>query len=205
MPRSTPSATCRGPCAAAGCPGPSPAAGCPGPYLAAGGSGSCPPAGCAALGVLRWQFRLVHLRLEHGLDACVAETGRRRPDLLARASVTYAHSVVREDLSVHGLLVVGGVPLALGPWRGRTGLSELPPIGGRRTWQAWSTRLVCDLALLRVYAQAVHAATDAALAADPHATAACAPYTLRLLGAIVLTAAASAAKLAALAPPEPPA
>ena len=148
----------------------------------------------AALDVLRWQFRLAHLRLERGLDAVA-----QRPELLPRASVTYARGVVREDLGVHGLLSVGGTPLALGPWHGRTGLSELPPIGGPRAWQTWSARLVCDLAPLRVYAQAVYAATDAALAEDTHAIA-CPPYTLRLLGAIVLTVAASAAELAALVP-----
>jgi hypothetical protein len=154
--------------------------------------------------VLRWQFRLAHRRLEHGLDAVVAERARR-PERLARASRTYARCVVREDLSVHGLLAAGGTPLALGPWRGRTGLSELPPIGGPPAWQAWAARLVCDLAALRAYAQAVYAATDIALAppeGTPRLT--CAPDTLRLLSAVVLTVAAGTAELAALLAPESP-
>ena len=97
--------------------------------------------------VLRWQFDVVHRLLD----------GQSGP-------VNYARNVVLEDLTVNSVLA-GCAPLALSTWRGRTGLSRLPPIGeclGAR-WPSWVRSVEINLAELRLYAHAVHVATDAYL------------------------------------------
>lgn len=111
-----------------------------------------------ATGLLRWQFRLVHELLEGAVG--------RLPGDAVRLRVRYAHAVLCEDLTIGGGLA-GTAPLALASWAGRTGLSELPPLAARTDWAGWEERVSVDLAVVRGYAQAVYAVTDAFLAGLP--------------------------------------
>jgi len=95
--------------------------------------------------LLRLQFGAVHRLLDSS-------------SMAAR----YAQAVVIEDITISSLLA-DRKPLALSTWRGRTGLSRLPPLSRRHPDLAWSDRVAIDVAELRMYAQAVHAATDAYL------------------------------------------
>jgi hypothetical protein len=71
----------------------------------------------------------------------------------------YAESVVVEDVAINAVLA-GCAPLALSTWRGRTGLSRLPPLGRYRIEHAWADNVDINIVKLRTYAQAVYAATD---------------------------------------------
>lgn len=91
--------------------------------------------------------------------------------LAAKCSTAqYARAVFLEDVAVNSVLA-GCAPLALSSWRGRTGLSRLPPLGeipGGGTWAA--RRVEINPVALGLYARSVHAATDAylrSLAAAP--------------------------------------
>ena len=113
--------------------------------------------------LLRRQFRLAHELLEAAIDQLPTETVHLRPhDLAGLAGASYARGVVCEDLSVNGVLAAG-TSLALSAWIGRTGLSELPPLGRPADGCDWSRRVRLDLAAFRPYARAVYAATDAYL------------------------------------------
>jgi hypothetical protein len=74
---------------------------------------------------------------------------------------TYAHVVSGEDGFVNGL-VRGGAPLFATAWAEKTGMSEPPPEGP--DWAGWSSRVRVDLPVLREYARAVAAETDAYVA-----------------------------------------
>jgi hypothetical protein len=100
----------------------------------------------SSVDLLRWQFGVVHRVLSS-----------------SAAAARFAEAVVIEDITVSTLLSCRK-PLALSTWRGRTGLSRLPPLGRYRREQAWADSVAIDLAELRAYAQAVYAATDAYLA-----------------------------------------
>jgi hypothetical protein len=124
------------------------------------------------------------------------------------AAACYAQVVYCEDVTVGGVLV-GGRPLALGARAGRTGLSELPPLGRsivqplaeRADWSAWGRRVEIDLPALRAYARAVHAATDGYVATMPDHLLAPARRALPgcLLNALLLTLAMRRGEIAALA------
>lgn len=114
----------------------------------------------SARALLRWQLQLAHELLEEAIAPLDALAGRRA----ARAAACYADALIREDVGVNGVLA-GSRPLALSTWAGRTGVSELPPLAGPIDWPAWASRVELDLALLRPYAAAVYAATDAYVAA----------------------------------------
>ena len=124
---------------------------------------SPPPArgALSARALLRWQFGLAHDLLDAAMGGLTTEVAHRHP-----AGACYAQAVLREDLSVNGVLTAG-TPLALSTWAGRTGLSELPPLAGPSDLHAWARRVHLDLAALRLYTRAVYAATDAYLAALP--------------------------------------
>lgn len=116
---------------------------------------------------MRWQFRLAHAVLEEAIERFSSEAVHRcayGTDALARAC--YARGVFCEDLSVNGLLAAG-TPLAFSKWAGRTGLSEIPPLGGTTVWRAWARRVRLDQVRLRRYARAVYASTDAYIACLP--------------------------------------
>ena len=111
--------------------------------------------------LLRWQLRRAHHLLDAGLDGLSAEVIARPPPIgLVSPGASFAQIVVCEDLSVNGVLAAG-VPLALSTWAGRTGLSELSPVGSSVDWRPWAGRVRLDVARLRRYAQTVYAATDA--------------------------------------------
>src|SRR5579859_6612293 len=140
----------------------------------------------SARALLRWQLQLA----DDLLDSAIAPLGRAgRPGVgrAARAAACYAEALLCEDVSVNGMLA-GGRPLALSTWAGRTGASELPPLAGPVDWPAWARRVELDLARLRAYAAAVHAATDSYLAAMPGEAVESAPECL--LTALLLTSAA---------------
>jgi hypothetical protein len=121
----------------------------------------------SAKALLRRQFDLVHALLEASVQELAAEDSRRRPfGRAARAWACYAQGVVYEDLCINGVLAAGA-PLALSQWAGRTGLSELPPLTGPMDWHAWGSRVDLEPIVVRPYARAVHAATDAYLARLP--------------------------------------
>jgi hypothetical protein len=123
----------------------------------------------AAGTLLRWQFRLAHELLDAAIERLAVEAvERRRPGAATPAGACYARAVLVEDLSVNGVLAARA-PLALSTWAGRTGLSELPRLGGPTDWPAWARRVRLDPTALRPYARAVHAATDAYVAGLPDA------------------------------------
>jgi hypothetical protein len=105
----------------------------------------------SSVDLLRWQFGLVHGLLDHS-------SGCGTPVATAR----YAAGVVIEDITVSSLLA-GRRPLALSTWRGRTGLSRLPPLRRCLRVQAWADNVDINVTQLRTYAQAVYAATDSYL------------------------------------------
>lgn len=143
----------------------------------------------SASALLRWQFRLAHARLDMTIDWLGAEPVSRHPFAsTAAAHARYAQIVVSEDLSVNGVLA-GAMPLALSTWAGRTGLSEMPPLGESCEWRAWAREVRLDLAALRAYARAVYAATDIYIAALPDEAldVACREAPVCLLSALLLT------------------
>jgi len=101
---------------------------------------------------LRGQFRVVH-----GLFDTWPESSSTTV-----AAARYAEGVVVEDMTVN-IMVGGSRPLALSTWRGRTGLSRLPPLGRCWSQRTWADDVKIDVAELRTYAHAVYAATDAYL------------------------------------------
>jgi hypothetical protein len=94
--------------------------------------------------LLRWQFRLAHRLLDAVMERpTTAAVHRSPPGTAASVAAWYAEVVLCEDVSVNGVLAAGQ-PLALSSWRGRTGLSELPPLGGQAGWRAWGSRVRVD-------------------------------------------------------------
>ena len=101
---------------------------------------------------LRWQFQLMHQLLDSEFESTTDQ----------RAAALYARVTVCEDVIVNGVLG-GGKPLAFSEWRGRTGLSELPPLPSGAQRREWASRVHIESPRFRAYACAVHAATDAYL------------------------------------------
>lgn len=121
---------------------------------------------------LRWQFRVVH----ELLDTWAADCPRRLWG--------YAERVVVEDMIVNGA-IAGGAPLALSTWRGRTGLSRLPPLGVRcRREEGWAETVEINDTELRNYARAVYATTDDYLSGFASASD---QLTVRVLTALLLS------------------
>lgn len=144
--------------------------------------------------LLRWQIQLADELLD-GAVAPLGRAGRPGGGRAARAAASYAEAVLCEDVCVGGVLA-GGSPLALSTWAGRTGASELPPLPGPVDWPGWARRVELDLAGLRAYGAAVHAATDAYLAALPDDAVEPAPECL--LTALLLTSAARRGEIVCL-------
>lgn len=108
--------------------------------------------------LLRWQFHVVHQFLDAEFESITAD-----------AAAAFARVTVCEDAIVNGVLA-GGKPLAFSSWRGRTGLSELPPLANPAERRGWAQRVRMQPLPFRHYARAVHAATEAYLAqVDPYA------------------------------------
>ena len=98
--------------------------------------------------LLRWQFELVHQFLDAEFDSIITD-----------APAAYARVTVCEDAIVNGVLA-RDTPLAFSSWRGRTGLSELPPLANPSGRRAWTRRVRVAPQPFRAYARAVHAAVD---------------------------------------------
>jgi DinB superfamily len=75
----------------------------------------------------------------------------------------YAHILAAEDLGFQSL-IQGRPLLATTAWTGRTGASEPVPLGPGVDLKDWSRRATLDLAAMRRYGQAVHAASHECLA-----------------------------------------
>lgn len=148
----------------------------------------------SAVGLLRWQLQLANELLD-GAIATLPRAGRPAGGRAVRAVACYAEALFGEDVSVNGVLTGAG-PLALSTWAGRTGASELPPLNGSVDWYGWAGRVELDLAGLRAYGAAVHAATDAYLAALPED--AIEPGPECLLTALLLTSAARRGEIGCL-------
>jgi DinB superfamily len=119
--------------------------------------------------LLRRQFREFHQLLEGTLAGVALDQVHSVPSGTANPiGATYAHVVLWEDMGVHGLLQ-GRPPLSAGPWAGRTGLSELPPLDRPGHWEDWGRSVRVDLAALRRYAEAVYQDTDGYFATLPDA------------------------------------
>jgi hypothetical protein len=91
--------------------------------------------------------------------AALRQGFRTAHERIAVASVRYALGVVCEDVIVNGILKAEP-PLALSSWRGRTGLTELPPLRCGIGRLRWAQRVGIDALHLRAYAWAVYGATD---------------------------------------------
>jgi DinB superfamily len=116
----------------------------------------------SAVDLLRAQYKGAHDVLEATMQDVTAEMAHWSPPGIANLlGATYAHVVTGEDAILNGM-AKGAAPLLATSWAGKTGLSELPPMGG--SWSEWSHRVQVDVAAARAYGQAVYADTDAYLA-----------------------------------------
>ena len=93
-------------------------------------------------------------------DCMKAVSGTAHP-----IGATYAHMVISEDF-VLNMMVRGASPLMMSTFSGKTGVSEPPPMPGSTADQvlAWANNVKVDLAAVKEYEKAVHAATDEYLA-----------------------------------------
>ncbi len=114
-----------------------------------------------AIEVYRKLLQTAHDALEGTLAGVTAEQAVWDPPGKAFCiAANYAHVVTSEDMGVQRVLR-GKDLLAATTWTGRTGLSEMPPLGpGAGDLKAWSRMARVDLPALRKYGAAVYAATD---------------------------------------------
>ncbi len=117
----------------------------------------------SSLNVLRDQYLEARGFLEETLKDVTQDQAQWLPAAKAiPIGAQYAHIVISEDMTVNGLLR-GAAPLFAGEWAGKTGASGPPPLPPN-PWDVWARETPVDLAALRRYAEAVHAATDTYLA-----------------------------------------
>jgi hypothetical protein len=113
-----------------------------------------------AISLLRNQMKEANDLLEATMADVTSEQAHWIPPGIANPlGSMYAHAVMVEDATIHKTLR-GGQPLWQSLWKNKTGVSA-PQM--HATLQ-WARDLHVDLAALRLYAQAVYAATDAYLA-----------------------------------------
>ena len=114
----------------------------------------------ANVSLLRQQLKMAHNWLEDTMADVTSDqahwvpAGKPNP-----IGAQYAHVIFGEDFIINSVL--GKSPLMMTAFAGKTGASELPPMGD---WGAWAHQLKVDLPALRAYAKAVQANTDAILA-----------------------------------------
>jgi hypothetical protein len=145
--------------------------------------------GHSASELLRFQFRNAHRLLDGVLEwPAIGAVYRDAVGTSASIAALYAQLVVHEDFSVNGVLA-GVKPLALSSWAGRTGLSELPPLGGRAEWRDWAREVRIEPDTVRRYASAVYASTDTWIAnlSNESLEVSRADTPARLLSALLLT------------------
>jgi hypothetical protein len=93
--------------------------------------------------------------------------GRANP-----VGATYAHVVFSEDRAIN-VMLRHGQPLYATTWAGRTGVSDVMPERDENwdDYAPWTRRVTVDVPVVRAYAQAVYATSEAYLAAlAPDAT-----------------------------------
>jgi len=83
------------------------------------------------------------------------------PGTVSPIGAQYGHVITAEDLFVS--IITGGTPLCAADFANQTGISEPMPLNPM--WGEWARRVRIDLPVVRAYAHAVYAATDAMLAA----------------------------------------
>ena len=111
--------------------------------------------------LLREQIQQAHEFLNATIEGVTPEQAHWTPPGNANPlAATYVHAIASEDLAIN-MVLKGGAPLYATEWAERTGISEVQPL----TTAEWARRVRVELPMMRNYAQAVHAATDAYLAA----------------------------------------
>jgi len=117
-----------------------------------------------AIDLYRSLLRTAHEALEGTMaDVTPAQVTWDPPGKAFSIAANYIHVVGSEDMGIQRLL--RGVDLlATSAWAGRTGVSEMPPLGPGGDLKTWSRQAKVDVPALQRYGQAVYAATDAYLA-----------------------------------------
>ena len=124
------------------------------------------------ISLFREQLKTAHGLLEGTVADVTPEQAHWFPPGTAHPiGATYAHVVLSEDGTMHGVLK-RSLPLFARTWVRKTGVSELPPMPNPGTtgfpdWSAWARKVRVDLAAMRQYAQAVYAVSDEYLASLP--------------------------------------
>lgn len=99
--------------------------------------------------------------LEPTLAGVTQETAEWKPPArLAPIGALYTHVLFSED-ALLASFVAGRKPLFADAYAGRTGFASPPPLG---VWDEWARTVQVDMEVLRAYAQAVYAQTDAIVA-----------------------------------------
>lgn len=115
----------------------------------------------SAVSLLRAQYGMVHSWLDGTMQGVTPEVAHSHPPGKAHPiAAHYFHIAVGEDYYILAL-TRGGSPLMASTYAGKTGASELPPLG---EWSAWGRTVRVDLDAARSYAEAVRSALDAYLA-----------------------------------------
>lgn len=115
----------------------------------------------AAVSLLRAQYGMAHGWVEGTMQDVTPEVAHSHPPGVAHPiAAHYVHIAVAKDYYVLAL-TRGGSPLMASSYAGRTGASELPPLG---EWSAWARSVQVDLDAARAYSQAVQSALDEYLA-----------------------------------------
>ncbi|MCC6169288.1 MAG: DinB family protein [Caldilineaceae bacterium] len=114
-----------------------------------------------AVSLLRAQYGMAHSWVEGTMQDVTAEIAHKHPPgRLHPIAAEYIHIAVGEDYYLQAL-ARGATPLVASSFAGKTGASEVPPLGD---WGDWGRTVQVDLDAARAYAQAVYAATDDYLA-----------------------------------------
>src|SRR5258708_7062548 len=119
-----------------------------------------------AIGSLRENLSSAHWILGGTMEGVTADQAHRPGIGMSHPiAASYAHLVISEDMILNGMLK-GAAPLAASTWAGKTGASEMPPMGseGPANWSDWAKSVKVDLPAMQAYSQAVFAASDAYLA-----------------------------------------
>ncbi len=115
----------------------------------------------AQINLLRAQYKGAHDWLEGTMAGVTDDIAHWQPGGKATPiAAQYVHHLTAEDYFFNTLLT-GNAPLMATSYAGKTGFSAPPPMG---YWGDWACAVRVDMSLLRYYAQAVYAATDAYLA-----------------------------------------
>jgi hypothetical protein len=105
-------------------------------------------------------LRTAHDALEGTMEGLTVEQATWDPPGHAFSiAANYVHVVGSEDMGIQRLLR-GRELLATTSWAGRTGVSEMPPLGPGADLKTWSRQSKVDLPALQRYGQAVYGATD---------------------------------------------